>query len=87
MLTENGPLRRREPLRISVKKLIKRAFARPAGYAVLGFTAAILEFVAPNSRALRRLYWATLGVYIYAGIRDGLSSAPEAVQKQSLEPA
>jgi glycosyltransferase involved in cell wall biosynthesis len=87
MLVENGPLRRGEPFRRSVKKLIKSAFARPAGFAVLDFTARVLEVVAPNSGALRRIYWATLGVYIYAGIRDGLQSEPKATREQLTEPA
>ena len=74
MLRENGPVRRGEPVKVSAKKLVKLALARPAGFALLGLCARVLLLVAPRSRVLRRLYWATLGVYIFAGIRDGLRS-------------
>jgi GT2 family glycosyltransferase len=74
MLVENGPIGRGEPLRRTIKKLAKLALAQPAGFALLGVSARALEVVAPDSRALRRLYWATLGVYIFAGIRDGLKA-------------
>jgi GT2 family glycosyltransferase len=80
MLRENGPLRRGEPLKVSAKKVVKRLLATPAGFAFLGSLARVLEVVAPRSRALRRVYWATLGVYIYAGIRDGLRSDRQLVQ-------
>jgi GT2 family glycosyltransferase len=87
MLLENGPIRRGEPVRVSLKKLVKRALARPAGFALLRFAARCLETVAPNSGALKRLYWATLGVYIYAGIQDGLRAEPQLSSEQLPEPA
>jgi GT2 family glycosyltransferase len=74
MLVENGPIRRGEPFRRTIKKLAKVALARPTGFALLGLSARALETVAPGSSALRRLYWATLGVYIFAGIREGLAA-------------
>jgi GT2 family glycosyltransferase len=78
MLRENGPIRRGEPASRGAKKLVKLALARPAGFALLRIVAGALEAVAPDSRILRRLYWATLGVYIFAGIRDGLSAHADA---------
>lgn len=87
MLRENGPLRRGEPIKVSAKKIVKHMLARPAGFALLGLLARVLETVAPGSRALRRLYWSTLGVYIYAGIRDGLRSDRRSLRSEVPEPA
>jgi GT2 family glycosyltransferase len=87
MLRENGPPRRGEPAGLIAKKLIKLALARPAGFAVLGLVSRALEKVAPGSRALRRVYWATMGVYIFAGIGDGRRSERRGLGSEVPEPA
>jgi hypothetical protein len=69
----NGYFRRDEcSARDAASKLVKSMLAlRPAREALYG-VAAILERVAPRSRALDRTYLLLLGIAIFAGYRKGL---------------
>lgn len=69
----NGPVRLgREPLKQSLRKLIKRAAASNAILAALFAAATLLERAAPDSPALDRVYRLLLGAHILLGYRKGL---------------
>jgi GT2 family glycosyltransferase len=72
LITENLPIRASDPPRVVLKKLAKRALSLPPFEAALFRLAALMERLAPNSRALRRLYWSLFGVAIFKGVREGV---------------
>jgi GT2 family glycosyltransferase len=72
LITENLPIRASDPPRVVQKKLAKRALSLPPFEAALFRLAALMERLAPNSRALRRLYWSLFGVAIFKGVREGV---------------
>jgi GT2 family glycosyltransferase len=81
LITENRPIDRRDAPPVVAKKLAKQVVATPPGLAILASVVRSTERVVPNSRLLRRLYWAMCGIYIFMGVRDGFSrpSAPVGV--------
>ena len=72
LIIENTPITRADPPRVVVKKLVKRVAAFGP---VLGMIHRVIDWLErrhPDSRALRRAYWAACGIYIFRGVRDGL---------------
>ncbi len=78
LVLENAPATRWDPRRLRVKKRFKRAFSGLGGVWLLRAVIAQLERHAPRSRLLPRLYSATIGVFIFRGIREGLEQMPAA---------
>jgi GT2 family glycosyltransferase len=78
LLLENAPITAFDPSRLKVKKVLKRIYSSGVGLAVARVSTNALERLAPESRALQRIYSMTIGAHIFAGIRDGLASLPEA---------
>lgn len=72
LIAENLPIRRSDPLRVVVKKLVKRALGLPPFEGALFRLAALTERLAPNSPSLHRLYWSLFGVAIFKGVREGV---------------
>jgi GT2 family glycosyltransferase len=69
----NGPIRLcREPLGISLRKLIKRVMAISPALRFLFAAAQLVERLAPESRLLDSTYRLLLGIHILRGYRDGL---------------
>lgn len=73
LFRENEPVRVADRPVIVGKKLVKTLLSSRTGMAGLFVLVAVLERVAPNGRALRRLYTVVTGVYIFTGVRDGLA--------------
>jgi GT2 family glycosyltransferase len=71
LMTENGPITRADPPRVAAKKAAKWLLSTPPSLALVHRTIDFLERRFPQSRALRRAYWATCGIYIYRGVRRG----------------
>ena len=72
----NGPVRlSREPVSQSARKLIKRTIAAAPVVALLFAIASLLERIAPNGRALNRVYRLLLGAHILRGYRNGRRSS------------
>jgi glycosyl transferase family 2 len=71
----NGRVRLgREPWRDTARKLAKQVLAsRPATAGLLA-SARVLEAVAPNGRALPRVYRTLVGAYLFRGYRRGLGA-------------
>ena len=83
----NGPLQfGREPLKQSLRKIIKSILALKAVREALFFTAGLLERSTPNSPALERVYRLLLGAHIFRGYRAGLTLYPSSEGRQSMEP-
>lgn len=78
LLLENAPATKYDPLRLRLKKALKLAFSSMGGVRVLRAVIAALEQRAPYSQVLPRLYSATIGVFIFRGIREGLRQMPAA---------
>lgn len=78
LVLENSPPTRYDPLRLRTKKYLKRAFSSLGGAWLLARLIRQLERRAPASRLLPRLYSTTIGVFIFRGVRDGLSELPAA---------
>ena len=74
LMAENGPLRRSDPRRIFVKKLVKQALTWPPSLATVHAGVRALELAAPGSRLLQRLYWSVCGLYIFLGVREGYTA-------------
>ena len=69
----NGPLRfGREPLKRSVRKIVKSTLALKPVREILFSIAGLLELAAPKSPALERIYKLLLGAHIFRGYRAGL---------------
>lgn len=81
LLLENRPIQSGDPWRLVLKKLAKGLFSTPPVRGLAYGVAGLVERVSPNARALRRLYWAMCGAYIYAGFREGLRRAPQTAGK------
>ena len=72
LITENLCVRAGDPARVVVKKVLKRVLGiRPFEDAHF-LLAALVERVAPDSRALRRVYWSLFGVAIFKGVQEGV---------------
>lgn len=70
----NGPISSRDPLKLKVKKIIKRVLIiKPATKAVELFIALAERLRVPEAW-LYRLYEITIGIYIFRGWREGLES-------------
>ncbi|HSE36868.1 MAG TPA: glycosyltransferase family 2 protein [Blastocatellia bacterium] len=68
----NGPVRwKHEPVTQIARKLIKAALALGPVVAAMSISASLLERVAPQSRALNRVYRLLLGSHIFRGYRRG----------------
>jgi GT2 family glycosyltransferase len=78
LVLENAPTTRYDPLRLRIKKPLKRLFSSGGGVWLLRALIRELERHAPRSRALPRLYSATIGIFIFRGIREGLQQNPAA---------
>jgi hypothetical protein len=61
----------REPVSLSLRKVIKGMLALKPFCEALFSIASVLERVAPNCRALDRIYRVLLGVHIRRGYREG----------------
>lgn len=73
LIRENDAIRLGEPVRRTLKKLLKATLAFPPLLAGLRSLATLFERAAPRSRVLTRLYWGLVGVYLFRGVRDGLA--------------
>ena len=72
----NGPVQfAREPLSQSLRKVAKSVLAMKPLVACLFAVSALLEQIAPNSRALDRVYGLLLGAHIFRGYRKGLEQS------------
>ena len=69
----NGAIRPSAPISETARKVVKVALTPRPIAAVLFKTAAILERLAPNSRALDRVYRLLLGIHIFRGYRTGIA--------------
>ena len=77
LLVENRPIQTGDSWRLVLKKLAKGLFSTPPVRGLAHLVAGLVSRVSPNARALRRLYWALCGAYIYLGFREGLRRVPE----------
>jgi GT2 family glycosyltransferase len=69
----NGHLKLgKEPVLISLKKIVKSILGTNLGKMFLSNIISVFEKLAPNSGILRQLYIFTLGVYIQKGYRRGI---------------
>jgi GT2 family glycosyltransferase len=73
LIVDNGPMSRSDGLRTMLKKGAKAFLAMPASLRVAHSFITLLERCVPNERLLRRLYWTVCGIYIFRGVRKGLS--------------
>jgi GT2 family glycosyltransferase len=78
LLLENAPATRFDPPRLRVKKTLKTAYSTPTMLKLARLASRVLERLAPDSRALKRIYTMTIGAHIFIGVRDGLGRLPEA---------
>jgi len=62
-----------EPIALSLRKAAKSAMYLTACREPLFIMAAVLEGIAPRSKALERLYRTLIGVHIFRGYREGLA--------------
>ncbi len=72
LITENLPIGLRDPARVMFKKVLKRVLGSPPFEDAHFLLAALVERLAPDSRALRRLYWSLFGVAIFKGVQEGV---------------
>jgi hypothetical protein len=70
----NGPLQfGREPLKQSLRKIVKSTLSLTAARETLFLIAGLLERITPKSSALERVYRLLLGAHIFRGYRAGLT--------------
>lgn len=80
----NGPLDLgREPLRRSVKKIIKSVLFEPRLRAAFFYLIEWIERRQPTATVLPRLYDAAMGIYIQEGWREGLEEARQLPRESS----
>jgi GT2 family glycosyltransferase len=72
LITENLPIRARDPWTVTGKKAMKRVLGYPPFEDAHFLLAALVERLAPDSRVLRRLYWSLFGVAIFKGVQEGV---------------
>lgn len=72
LIRENAPISRTDPLRMIVKKSLKRVLSSSAALTALLAVVDRWESRKPQSRTLPRVYWAMCGLYIFRGVREGL---------------
>jgi GT2 family glycosyltransferase len=68
LLLENAPTTKYDPLRLRVKKPLKRVCSTVAGVWLLRSVIHQMERLAPRSRLLPRLYSTIIGLFIFRGI-------------------
>lgn len=73
MIVENGFVKKGEPLKLSVKKNIKRFFASSFLLNSVLMTTKFLEKNWQNNFLLSRSYNLICGIYIFRGIREGIA--------------
>lgn len=78
LLVDNAPITRYDPPRMVVKKVVKSLASTRVARAIADGARRMLEYIAPESAVLRRLYTAIVGVHIFRGVREGLQRLPEA---------
>jgi GT2 family glycosyltransferase len=74
LFRENDRISPRDPATVIAKKLAKGVLSTSPGRAALFALVGALERVAPDAAMLRRLFTMITGVYIYIGVREGLTS-------------
>jgi glycosyltransferase involved in cell wall biosynthesis len=62
----------REPISLSVKKIIKSALGTTLGKSAISLIIGAVEKLNPNSSVLKKLYSQVLGVYVQEGYRRGI---------------
>lgn len=68
----------REPLRLSISKLIKSFLSLRPVLSLMFLITSLLERIAPNSYLLVRFYHLLLGLHIFRGFRKALRRCPDA---------
>jgi glycosyltransferase involved in cell wall biosynthesis len=74
VIRENSPVQSADPLRLRLRKRIKRALGVPIVLALLHRVLALCERVLRPERLLHRLYTAVISVHYLRGFRNGLTS-------------
>jgi GT2 family glycosyltransferase len=73
LIRDNAPIDAGDGLGVRLRKATKRALAtRPARATLVALLSALERLRAPTS-LLRRGYWMACGLYIFAGVREGLA--------------
>jgi glycosyltransferase involved in cell wall biosynthesis len=74
----NGPVRREDPPRLVVRKLVRATLSRALPLALAHRLVRAVEFVRPNGGwPLEFLYRALTGLYVFRGVRKGLRITAE----------
>jgi hypothetical protein len=74
VMRENSPVQPDDPLRLRVRKGIKRVLAIPVVLAVLHRSLPLFERALKPERLLHRLYTAVISVHYLRGFRAGFAS-------------
>lgn len=72
ILDENGPIRRGDRPRLVAKKIVKKLLSSPPALRAVHSLTRAIERLWPRSPLLPRMYWSVFGLYIYAGVHEGL---------------
>lgn len=77
LLVDNTPITSYDPLLLVIKKVLKSVASTHVARAAADAARRLLEQIAPESTALRRLYTAIVGVHVFMGVREGLRRLPK----------
>lgn len=78
LLLENAPVTQYDAPKLRIRKRLKQLLSHVRGERLLGVVIRGLERIAPQTHLLPKLYSATIGIFIFRGIREGLERLPEA---------
>lgn len=73
LIRENGPIDAADRPVLRLRKGLKRVMSSPPILATLVASMRLFERLGASGRLLRRGYWMVCGLYIFAGIRDGVA--------------
>jgi GT2 family glycosyltransferase len=73
LFRENGPVSAGDPAALRLRKVVKRLLSVPPVLAAVVGSLTLLERLGAPARLLRRGYWMACGLYIFAGIREGVA--------------
>lgn len=73
LIRENGPIDVVDPPALQLRKGLKRVLSSPPLLATIVASMRLFERLGASAQLLRRGYWMVCGLYIFAGIREGIA--------------
>jgi GT2 family glycosyltransferase len=73
LIRENGPIDATDRPALRLRKSVKRVLSSPPILAMIVLCMRLFERLGASGKLLRRGYWMVCGLYIFAGIREGVA--------------